>query len=105
MMTLLCNVPNSSGVPVASVALYVDADNQSPQCAGALLNLFQTELDARIVSATIAGNNQGQQIDHWRRELLAAIPDLVVQALPAPHRKQGADIALLLVRTRSSSFD
>ncbi|WP_295403095.1 NYN domain-containing protein [uncultured Thiocystis sp.] len=53
-------------------------------------------MEAKIISATIAGNNQGPQIDHWRRELLAAIPDLVVQALPAPHRKQGADIALLM---------
>jgi hypothetical protein len=44
MMTLLGNVPDTPGVPLASVALYVDADNQSPQCAGALLNLFQTEV-------------------------------------------------------------
>ena len=81
---------------MTSVALYIDADNQSPQCANALLNLFRTEFEARIVSTTIAGNNQGQQIDSWRHELLSALPDLAVHALAAPHRKQGADIALLM---------
>lgn len=79
-----------------SVALYIDADNQSPQCASALLELLQADFDARVVSATIAGNNHGQQIDNWRRELLTVLPDLFVQPLTVPHRKQGADVALLM---------
>lgn len=94
--TAAVDVPDVSGGPLASVVLYVDADNQSPQCAAALLNLFRTEFEARIVSATIAGNNKGQQIDNWREELLSAVSDLEVHALAAPHRKQGADIALLM---------
>jgi hypothetical protein len=79
-----------------SVALYIDADNQSPQCAKALLSLFRSDLDARVVSATIAGNNHGQQINTWRDELISVIPNLMVHALTAPHRKQGADVALLM---------
>ncbi len=90
------DVPDISGVTLASVVLYIDADNQSHQCANALLNLFRTEFEARIVSATIAGNNQGQEINSWRNELVAELPDLEVHALAAPHRKQGADIALLM---------
>lgn len=80
----------------ASVALYVDADNQSPQSAKALLSLLQADFDARVISATIAGNNHGQQLDSWRDELLSAVPDLTVHPLNAPHRKQGADVALLM---------
>ena len=94
--TAAADVSDISGVSLTSVALYIDADNQSPRCADALLNLFRTEFEARIVSATIAGNNKGQQIDNWRAELLSAVPDLEVHALAAPHRKQGADIALLM---------
>jgi hypothetical protein len=74
----------------------VDADNQSAQCAAPLLALFRTALTARIISATIAGNNLGQKIDDWRSALLAEIPDLAIRALPALHRKNGADIALLM---------
>lgn len=84
------------GVPQASVALYIDADNQSPQCAKALLGLLRTDFEARVVSATIAGNNHGQEISSWRDELVSALPDLVVNPLTAPHRKQGADVALLM---------
>lgn len=89
--------PEAPAVSVVSVALYVDADNQSAQCAEPLLNLFRTEFNARLISATISGNNLGQKIDDWRSALLAEIPDLAIQVLPAPHRKNGADIALLMV--------
>ena len=83
-------------VSVVTVALYVDADNQSAQCAEPLFNLFRTELNARFTSATISGNNLGHKIEDWRGALLAEDPDLAIQALPAPHRKDGADIALLM---------
>jgi hypothetical protein len=86
----------STGVPRASVVLYIDADNQSHQCAKALLGLFREELDVRVVSATIVGNNHGKQVDRWRDELVSALPDLVVHRLTAPDRKQGADVALLM---------
>jgi hypothetical protein len=76
--------------------LYIDADNQSPQCAKALLGLLRTDFEARVASATIAGNNHGQEINNWRDELVSALPDLVVNPLTAPHRKQGADVALLM---------
>jgi hypothetical protein len=72
----------SPGVPPASVVLYVDADNQSHQCAKPLLSLFRTVFDARVVSATIVGNNHGKQIDRWRDELLSALPDIVVPRSP-----------------------
>ena len=88
--------PEVVGVCSALVALYVDADNQSPQCAKAVLSLLRSDLDARVVSATIAGNNHGQQVDCWRDELVSVFPDLVVHALTVPHRKQGADVALLM---------
>lgn len=91
---------NSTAFPEGtsvSVALYIDADNQSPQCAKALLSAFRLDFsDARVVSATIAGNNHGQQINSWRDELLSVLPNLVVHTLTAPHRKQGADVALLM---------
>lgn len=90
------DVSECPGVPQASVALYIDADNQSPQCAKALLSLLRTDFEARVVSATIAGNNHGQEISSWRDELVSALPDLVVNPLTAPHRKQGADVALLM---------
>jgi hypothetical protein len=95
-MTEPLATPEPAAVSVVSVALYVDADNQSAQCAEPLLNLFRTEFNARLTSATIAGNNLGQKIDDWRSALLAEVPDLAIQALPAPHRKNGADIALLM---------
>jgi hypothetical protein len=90
------DAPESAGFAAVAVALYVDADNQSPHCAKSLVGMLRTDFDARVVSATIAGNNQGQQIDGWRDELVAALPDLVVHRLLAPHRKQGADVALLM---------
>lgn len=84
------------GPPGVSVCLYIDADNQSPHCARALLDLLRADFDARLLSATIAGNNNGQQIDSWANELVSAIPELVVRPLNVPHRKQGADVALLM---------
>jgi hypothetical protein len=92
----ILDATESPGVLPASVALYIDADNQSHQCAKALLGLFPAIFDARVVSATIAGNNHGQQIDRWRDELVSALPDLVVHVLAAPDRKHGADVALLM---------
>ncbi|WP_295577120.1 NYN domain-containing protein [uncultured Lamprocystis sp.] len=86
----------STGAALTSVALYIDADNQSPQCAKALLSLLRTDFDAHVVSAAIAGNNHGQQVDSWREGLASALPDLVVRPLTVPHRKQGADVALIL---------
>lgn len=43
------------------VALYVDADNQSPQTASALVDLLCAGLGARILHATIAGNSDGKR--------------------------------------------
>ncbi len=87
--------PETAAVSVISVALYVDADNQSAQCAEPLLNLFRTEFNARLISATIAGNNLGQKIDDWRSALLAEIPDLAIQALTctAPEERRRYRVA------------
>jgi hypothetical protein len=90
------NVPACPGALPAAIALYIDADNQSPQCAGALLGVLRADFQARVVSATLAGNNHGQQVDRWRDALLSVLADLVVHTLVAPHRKQGADVALLM---------
>jgi hypothetical protein len=93
------STPDTAACPGAapvSVALYVDADNQSPQCAGAVLGVLRADFGMRVVKATVAGNNHGQQTDRWREALLSLMPDLVVETLAAPHRKQGADIALLM---------
>ncbi|MCF7995798.1 MAG: NYN domain-containing protein [Chromatiaceae bacterium] len=83
----------ASGV---AVALYIDADNQPAYCAKPLVALCRADFSAQIIQATVAGNNLGQQIDGWREALLAEQPDLAIQALPVPPRKDSADIALLM---------
>lgn len=88
--------PESAATKMTIVALYIDADNQSSLCAKSLVTLFREEFAARVISATIAGNNHGKQIDSWRQELVAEIPDIEVHALDVPVRKQAADIALIM---------
>ncbi|MBK5938756.1 hypothetical protein CCR96_05705 [Halochromatium roseum] len=79
-----------------AVALYIDADNQPAHCAKPLVALCRADFSARIIAATVAGNHLGQKIDGWCEALLAEQPDLAIQALAVPPRKDGADIALLM---------
>jgi hypothetical protein len=94
--TTVLDGAEAPNVSVASVALYIDADNQSPHCAKTLLGVLRDDFGARVVSATVAGNNHGQQVDGWRDALVSECAELSVRALVAPHRKQAADVALLM---------
>ncbi|MBK1724088.1 NYN domain-containing protein [Thiocystis violacea] len=78
------------------VALYVDADNQSSQSAGALIDLLHKGLGARLASATIAGNANGRVCAGWADALREQIPDLPIKSLVVPCRKDAADAALIL---------
>ena len=78
------------------VALYVDADNQSSQSAGALIDLLHHGLGACLASATIAGNSEGKVGAGWAAALREQIPDLPIQSFVVPCRKDAADAALIL---------
>ena len=78
------------------VAFYIDADNQSSQCAKALIALFFGDSAMRVSSAAIAGNNHGKQIESWRHELDSEIPGIDLLLLDVSSRKQAADIALIM---------
>jgi hypothetical protein len=78
------------------VALYIDADNQSSQSAGALVDLLHNGLGTHIVRATIAGNSDGKVTAGWSAALRKHIPDLPIKAIVVPCRKDAADAALIL---------
>lgn len=78
------------------VALYIDADNQSSQIAPALMDLLCDGLGARIIRATIAGNSDGKVSVGWSAALREQIPDLPINAIVVPCRKDAADVALIL---------
>ena len=89
--------PQSESAPAEhGAALYIDADNQSPQLATPLLNALTDNLKVPITRVTIAGNNAGKQIDQWYIRLSDADPDLDIHVLDVPTRKDAADIALIL---------
>jgi hypothetical protein len=88
--------PTPDSLRKPSVALYVDADNQSAQCAGPLLCLFGQMLPSQVVEAVIAGNNHGKEIDHWRKSLIAQDSGIAVRRLDVPSRRQAADAALVM---------
>lgn len=81
--------------PKRGVVFYVDADNQSPQCAAELVALFGSEPDQRGLGAVIAGNKSGHQIDAWGLALSAAAPAIDILPLHTPCRSQAADVALI----------
>jgi hypothetical protein len=76
--------------------LYIDADNQAAQSAVALVELLRDGLGARIASATIAGNSDGKVGAGWSAALREQIPDLPINAIVVPCRKDAADAALIL---------
>ncbi|SDW11543.1 NYN domain-containing protein [Thiocapsa roseopersicina] len=78
------------------VALYIDADNQSPQTASALVDLLCAGLGARIVHTTIAGNSDGKVSAGWSAALREQIPALPINMIVVPCRKDAADAALIL---------
>ena len=79
-----------------SVTLYVDADNQSAQCAGPLLSLFGRMFAMKVAEAFVAGNNHGKEIDRWRKSLIAEAADIAIRPLDVPSRRQAADAALVM---------
>jgi hypothetical protein len=78
------------------VALYVDADNQSSQSAGALIDLLHNGLGARLACATIAGNSNGRVGAGWAATLREQIPSLPIKSLVVPCLKDAADAALIM---------
>lgn len=93
--SLLAVVDPSTTRPVC-IALYIDADNQSSQIAHALIDLLRDGLGARIVHATIAGNSDGKVSAGWSAELRELLPELPINTLVVPCRKDAADAALIL---------
>lgn len=79
-----------------SVVIYIDADNQSPQCAKPLANLLQTDLGLQVTRIVLAGNNHGKEIENWRDALATELPNVEVVALQVSSRKQSADAALIM---------
>lgn len=86
----------TSQPPLPTVALYIDADNQSPQSAGILFETLADHLNTKIASITIAGNNLGKQIDQWTERLSLTDGPPNPRILHVPARKEAADIALVL---------
>jgi len=89
-------VVQETPVSAARAVFYVDADNQSSQCAAELVSLFGAHPGVRGLSAVIAGNNSGSEIDAWARELRAADPQIEIRSLHVPRRSQAADVALIM---------
>jgi hypothetical protein len=87
---------SDSATKVTSVAFYIDADNQSSQCVKALIDLFICDPGMRVISAAIAGNNHGKEIECWRHGLVSEVPDINLRLLDVCSRKQAADIALIM---------
>ncbi|WP_139558170.1 PIN domain-containing protein [Methylotetracoccus oryzae] len=80
----------------ANATLYIDADNQSCQCAKSLANLLRNELGLQVTRIVLAGNNHGKEIENWRGALAAELPDIEPLILHVSSRKQAADAALIM---------
>lgn len=76
--------------------LYVDADNQLPLCAGALVETCRLDLAVGVLRAVIAGNDSGRQVAKWAEALRARIEDIAIHPLNVPTRKEAADLALVM---------
>lgn len=87
---------SSKAVGQRLAVIYIDADNQSPQLAGPLLDTLADTFGVNITDVMIAGNNSGRQVDCWCEQLSAAAPALSLQTLHVPAQKEAADIALML---------
>jgi len=85
-----------AGHQVATATIYIDADNQSCQCAKSLANLLRHELGLLVTRIVIAGNNHGKEIENWRGALAAKLPDIEPLILHVSSRKQAADAALIM---------
>lgn len=91
-----CTLADTPEPGAVRVALYIDADNQSPQSARALVELLRDGFGTRIACATIAGNSDGKVGAGWSAALREQIPDLPIDAIVVPCRKDAADAALIL---------
>lgn len=80
----------------ATASIYIDADNQSCQCAKALANLLRNELGLKVSRIVLAGNNHGKEIENWRVALADEIPDVEPLIFHVSSRKQAADAALIM---------
>ena len=90
--------PLPAAAPAAGRAavFYIDADNQSAQCAAELVAAFRNDFGVVNLRAVIAGNNSGRQIQLWADELSAAAPGIEAIGLDCPSRKDAADLALIM---------
>lgn len=79
--------------------VFVDADNQSPALATALLR-FLASIGRGVAGATVAGNGSGDRVMAWQRALSQAAPGGVMTTHVAPMRKQSADVRLMFELAR-----
>jgi len=80
----------------ATACIYIDADNQSCQCAKSLANLLRNELGLQVTRIVLAGNNHGKEIENWRVALADELPDVEPLIFHVSSRKQAADAALIM---------
>ncbi len=85
-----------TGRQPATACIYIDADNQSHQCATTLVNLLRDELGLHVTRIVLAGNNHGKESANWRGALAAELPDIEPLIFHVSSRKQSADAALIM---------
>lgn len=85
-----------TGRQPATAIIYIDADNQSHQCATTLVSLLRDELGLHVTRIVLAGNNHGKEIANWRGAVAAELPDIEPLIFHASSRKQSADAALIM---------
>ncbi len=88
--------PAPAAATTRTVTVYVDADNQLPDCAHALMRMLQEDLMLGPVRAVVAGNNCNGRLDGWCAEIRWTAPAMEVERIHVPTRKQAADVALIM---------
>ncbi|MBK1621368.1 hypothetical protein CKO42_23730 [Lamprobacter modestohalophilus] len=79
-----------------AVALYIDADNQSPAIVDDLLASVCDDWRLEISRVVLAGNDHGQSIPRWQAALSTRVPEEQVLTLEVPRTPEAADLVLIL---------
>lgn len=79
-----------------AVALYIDADNQSPAIVGDLLASVCDDWRLELSRVVLAGNDHGQSVPRWQAALSTQLPEDRVLTLEVPRTPEAADLALIL---------
>ena len=78
-----------------TATFYIDADNQLPNCAHALVQM-SADLALGPLQAIVAGNNCNGRLDGWCEELRWSAPAITLERIQVPARRQAADVALIM---------